>query len=236
MEHTTLNTNDLCHLKRQTLPPRRTYFAYSVNSADFSTFLSQLFLWCALAIAVLVTNSQAKANEIRVEAPVYGGTGCPQGSASLSVTPDGSALGIIFSEYVTVAGGDTGRLFNRKACSLAIPVHVPAGFSMSLVRVDYQGFTEVPLGGQVKLGVEYFFAGSHGNRIERVFDDSDSAFVFSDEVATNIWSECGTDVVLRINTSMSAITNENGDLTLGAIMSTETSAGFYYRFALRSCG
>jgi len=232
MGHSTFNVKNLCQINSQIRPAQRTYAA---NTIEFSAFFIRLFLCCSLAIAILITNSNAHADEIQIGTPIYGGSGCPQGTADLALMPDGSALGILFDQYVAVAGGETGRLFERKACSLAIPLHIPAGLSVSLVRVDYQGFAEVPAGGQAKFGVEYFFAGSRGKRIERVFEDSNSGFVLSDEVATAIWSECGTDVNLRLNTSMSAITNEDGDLTIGAIGSAEATAGFYYRFIVRSC-
>ncbi len=217
---------------RQNTPLQHTN---SAESLDLTTFLIRLFAWCALAVAILITNSQAHADGIRVGKPVYGGTGCPQGTADLAMNPDGSDLSILFSRYFAAAGGETGRLFDRKACGLAIPIHIPAGLSVSLVRVDYLGFAGVPSGGQAKFGVEYFFAGSHGERIERVFDESSGEFLLTDEIATGIWSECGADTILRVNTSMSVITNESGDLTVGALASAQATTGFHYRFAIRSC-
>src|SRR5690606_12661462 len=91
----------------------------------------------ALVIAMLLTGSAAYAQDgITLGPPGYGGTGCPGGSVSVTLSPDNTSLSLLFDRYVVEAGGSTGRSFDRKSCNLAIPVHVPQGLSVSIISID----------------------------------------------------------------------------------------------------
>ena len=69
--------------------------------------------------------------------PGYGGTGCPGGSVSATLSPDATSLSLLFDSYQVEAGGETGKKFDRKSCNIAIPVHVPHGISISILSIDY---------------------------------------------------------------------------------------------------
>ena len=69
-----------------------------------------------------------------------------------SVTGGGSQLTVKFSQYQVAAGGSTGKSFDRKACSLSIPVTVPAGYSVAVVAVDFAGYTNMARGLGAMLG------------------------------------------------------------------------------------
>src|SRR4051812_29902908 len=101
--------------------------------------------------------------------PITGGSGCPAGSAAAVLSPDGKNLSILFDQYQALAGGTSGLQFDRKACSVAIPVHVPQGYSVSILKIDYRGFNAIPSGGSSTFGVEYFFAGTHGPGFSKQF-------------------------------------------------------------------
>ena len=75
-------------------------------------------------------------DDVRLGNPSYGGSGCPQGTASTALSPDAKSLSILFDEYIVEAGGRGGRRTARKACNVAIPVHVPQGFSVSIFKID----------------------------------------------------------------------------------------------------
>src|SRR5690606_16125540 len=73
-----------------------------------------------LAIAALLVAGSfaglAQADDIALGEPGYGGTGCPDGSASVTLSPDAKSLSIIFDEYFVEAGGATNKSFDRKSC------------------------------------------------------------------------------------------------------------------------
>jgi hypothetical protein len=101
--------------------------------------------------------------------PGYGGTGCPQGSVSATLSPDGTTLAILFDEYIVEAGGDTGVPFGRKSCNVSIPVHVPQGISISIISVDYRGFNFLPAGARSTFQVELFLRGCERTSVRSQF-------------------------------------------------------------------
>jgi len=127
-----------------------------------------------LAIAALLVGSSVAgasyADDIALGEPGYGGTGCPDGSASVTLSPDEKSLSIIFDEYYVEAGGSTNKSFERKSCNIAIPVHVPQGLSVSILKIDYRGYNNIPSGAKTTFNVEYFFAGAKGPTFSKSFN------------------------------------------------------------------
>ena len=96
-----------------------------------------------LSVSLLLSSISLSAfaqNDISLGHPAYGGNGCPNGTASVTLSPDAKSLSIIFDQFLTEAGPSSGRTLDRKSCNIAVPVHVPNGFSISVLAVDYRGF------------------------------------------------------------------------------------------------
>lgn len=178
----------------------------------------------------------AQAQQIRLGQPAYGGTGCPAGSASVTVSPDASSLSILFDNYVAEAG--SGRSMDRKSCNISVPVSVPNGYSVAVIQVDYRGFNFVPRGGMSRFDAEYFWAGARGPRISRTFmGPVNDSYTISDGLiaSTMVWTPCGADVNLRVNTSMMAKSNARGEQTLATVDSADISSGLIYHLQWRRC-
>ena len=177
-------------------------------------------------------------DDVRLGHPGLGGNGCPAGTTSTTLSPDKKVLSIIFDEYMAEAGEGTGKRIDRKSCNMAIPVHVPQGLSVSLFKLDYRGFVSTPPGGQARLSVNYFFAGSRGPRVVREFPGSfDDEYLFTDnlQAAAVVWSKCGQDVNLRINSSMMARSNNSMESALGTVDSVDVESGLKYHLKWRRC-
>jgi hypothetical protein len=190
-----------------------------------------------LSLALLTTGMGAMAQDIRLGHPAYGGNGCPAGTASASVSPDAKSLSIIFDQFMVEAGAATGRTLDRKSCNIAIPVHVPSGFSISLVAVDYRGFVSLPRGAMARLSAEYFFAGSMGPRFAQDFHgvrDQDYLFTNNLGISAQVWSPCGADVNLRVNAAM-MVRNPTWQDALATVDSADVRAGIIYQIQSRRC-
>ena len=177
--------------------------------------------------------------DIALGVPAYGGNGCPAGSAAATLSPDGKSLSILFDNYIVQAGGTSGNTVDRKSCNIAIPVTVPAGYSVSVFKIDYRGFNSLPQGASSQFNVEYFFAGSQGPRFQKAFSGPvNDDFLISNEVVaqTVSWSPCGEDVNLRANTSLMAQTNSAYQQTMATVDSADISAAVVFQLAWRSCG
>jgi len=184
-------------------------------------------------------NMGAGGDPLTLGTPIYGGTGCPQGTAQATLSPDGTSLSLIFDNYQAEAGNTTGRRIDRKSCNIAIPVHVPQGLSVSIFEVDYRGFNAIPAGGMSQFNVEYFFAGQQGPRLGQRFTgplNSDYLIPHQLEAAALVWSACGADVNLRANTSMMAISNAAMEQTIATVDTADVKAAVVYHIQWRQCG
>lgn len=189
----------------------------------------------ALALAGVAQTASAQA--LQLGYPGYGGNGCPQGSASVVLSPDNQQLSILFDSYVAQTGGG-GPTIDRKSCNLSIPVTVPNGYSYSIVQVDYRGFNSLPRGARSQLAVEYFFAGSRGVRTTKTFmGPLNDAYQTSDRLGAEAvtWSPCGAQTIMRVNTSMTQFGSRYGEDALSTVDSADFSSGLIYHIQFRRC-
>lgn len=186
---------------------------------------------------IALTTSVAMADDIRLGSPEYGGTGCPAGSASVALSPDSKAISILFDQYVVEAGG--AKSFDRKNCNIAIPVHVPQGYSVSVMAIDYRGFVGLPSGGRASLNVNYFLAGQgRGINTSKSFTSAASGnYIKSDRLGIEaiVWSGCGADTILRANTSMLVQSNQRREQAMATVDSADIEAGLVYHIQWKQC-
>src|SRR6476646_9035296 len=126
------------------------------------------FIPAMLAATTLITAAVSPAlasDKVEILGAQYGGSGCPEGSASVSVSPDGQELSVLFDKF-TALGNQSSQ--NRKSCNLSIPIRVPQGFQISLYDVDYRGYVAPSTVGNLR--AEYFFAGQRGPVFSRNFN------------------------------------------------------------------
>lgn len=189
------------------------------------------------ALALAGAPFAAHADTIQLGLPGYGGTGCPDGSVSTTLSPDAKSLSLIFDGYEVSAGGSTGRSFDRKSCNVAIPVHVPQGMSVSVLSVDYRGFNHLSPGASSQFNVEYFFAGGRGPSFRRSFyGPLDADYTISNPltVSAMVWSPCGADVNLRTNSSMRVSTVGNRE-AMATVDTEDVNAAIVYHLQWRAC-
>ena len=193
----------------------------------------------ALVFGMLMTCTAAHAAAplITLGEPGYGGTGCPAGTVSVTLSPDATSLSLLFDGYIVEAGGTTARTFDRKACNIAIPVLVPQGLSISIIAIDYRGFNELPAGAQSQFNVEYFFAGGRGPTFRKNYSGPlSSDYLIHNELVGQaiVWSACGAAVNLRTNSSMRVNTTGNKQ-ALATVDSQDVSAAIVYLLQWRQC-
>jgi hypothetical protein len=194
-----------------------------------------------LAIAALLVGSSfagaSYADDIALGDPSYGGTGCPDGTASATLSPDAKSLSILFDAYYAEAGGETNKSFDRKSCNIAIPVHVPNGISVSVLAIDFRGYNNIPSGGKTTFNVEYFFAGIKGPTYTKNFNGPvDDEYLIQNKLKATafVWSECGADVNLRTNSSIRVQTKQNKE-ALATVDTQDVKAGIIYQLQFQSC-
>ncbi|MEA5502811.1 DUF4360 domain-containing protein [Halotia wernerae UHCC 0503] len=159
----------------------------------------QAFLAAATLMTALVSPAFAE-QKVEITGAGYGGSGCPGGTASVNVSPDGQELSILFDKFIAL-GNNTRE--SRKSCNLTIPIKVPQGFQISLYDADYRGYVAPQTTGGLR--AEYFFAGQRGPVFSRQFD-GETNYNVRDSLATvaDVWSRCGDSLNMRVNAAMTA--------------------------------
>jgi hypothetical protein len=199
--------------------------------------MKSLLAITALAAAASFTTMAHAQEAITLGTPGYGGTGCPGGSVSATLSPDATSLSLLFDSYVVEAGGDTGKTFDRKACNVAIPVHVPQGMSLAVLAIDYRGYNNFQAGSNSQFNVEYFFAGARGPTFTKTFNGpKDENYLIQNKLTaqTTVWSACGADVNLRTNSSIRVTTKQNKQ-ALATVDSEDVSAAIVYQLQWKKC-
>jgi hypothetical protein len=164
----------------------------------------------------------------------YGGSGCPEGTASVVII--GNSLSMLFDEYV--AQTYPGYRTSRMSCNFAVALRVPAGYTIALLKIDYRGFADIPSGGIGRFRAEYFWAGSSGPVYSRTFwPGFFGDWIDTDYVGGAVWSPCGTDVIARGNTSAvarksSPSSSYEAELSVDSL---DLQAGVIYYFAWDYC-
>lgn len=162
----------------------------------------------------------------------YKGTACPKGSVNVSLTGGKSKLSVSFRDYFIQARGRNAK-GTRKSCSIAIPLHVPEGWSVSLVNAKYRGNLAIPAGGNGRLVSTYSFSGKRGKSYKVNFDGPRTQqFQLRDPLSSlaSVWSNCGKKTTLHINTSMRVKSSGSGNVT-----ATESTQNFETKLRFRRC-
>jgi hypothetical protein len=131
----------------------------------------------------------------------YGGSGCTAGNAL--VDHDEQGLITILLAPMTVSGESSVAPFARAACSVRIPILVPAHHKLAIVEVSNEGHYSVQPGDSLSLTQESGFVGA--NTAPQILDlksDSSGDIKWDSSVGQLAESSCErTENVLLLNTN-----------------------------------
>ncbi len=157
-----------------------------------------------------------------------GGSGCPQGALQAAAVTDleRNTVDVEFSGYVTQA--DSGRMLDRKACQMVLPVTLPAGKKLVITQLDLMGRLELESSATATIQFEAFLAGASSPVQKRAYTGalSGRTLIRANDV---LETGCGQSTNLRINTS---IVNQSAG-AVGASIAGVDRATVYLR--LENC-
>lgn len=184
--------------------------------------LSTLIAAAVLATVTQVSQAAPSENTVYFKAPAIAGNGCPAGTTDFAITPDGQTLSILFDAFSAQPG--------NKTCNIAIPVHVPNGYQVSLMTADFRGFVQ----GSAELRRSYFFAGQTGPSLVTPMNDAGGKdYTQRDSLITssNSFAKCGEDVNLRVN---SRIMTKNRNSMI-SVDSLDLQNGMIFHLQYKKC-
>jgi len=192
-----------------------------------------------LVAATFLALSHTAQAQISLGQPAYGGTGCPAGSASATLTDDGSVLSVLFDQFTVEAGNTTGRRLDRKICNLRIPVNVASGYQVALLAFDYRGFLALPWGASAVLDTTYAYIGQPKPvRFSKTFrgGTQENYSVINELISTTVtWSPCGRQVMLEASAAMRVQSNSAMQQAQATVDSLDVTAGLLYKVQWRRC-
>lgn len=193
----------------------------------------KLFIKSALACAALIS----------LPACAGDANGCPEGSYSLVLAPDGTTLSILFDKFTVESSPASSAAVQRKICRISSPLKLPANQSIGVYKVDYRGFAKLAPRQQTELDVKYFL-GPHNNPHGRVFRRKikgahEGDYFFTETIGAGQMKRvgCGDAALLNVDITL----NLGGDLGAGeAMASLDTAdatkgAAMVYHLDLKDC-
>lgn len=193
----------------------------------------------ATLLAVALASGSAAADDppdIEIINAGYGGTGCPDGTATAVISEDRRSVSVLFDAYNAETAEDDWRV--RKSCNIAVSLLIPAGFSVSLLQIDYRGYANIPSGGRGWFRSEYFFAGDRGPVYLHPFTPGhETNYLLTNWVGGAVWSPCGMDVIARANTSILAERRRSRptDEASVTVDTADIRGGIIYHLDWRTC-
>jgi hypothetical protein len=174
--------------------------------------------------------------DAQIDVEIVNGSGCPAGTADVSMNGDNTAFTVTYSEYLAVAGDSAPPTEFRKNCQLTLQVNIPSGYSYAIQSVDYSGFAYLTEGAEGLMQAAYYFQGSSDtayspHEFQGPYNDTWSVSD-SRELA---WSGCGAHRLVNINTELRVYAAEDGSTSLMAMDSTRGSSRSVYHLAWESC-
>lgn len=169
--------------------------------------------------------------------------GCPAGSYSIVMSPDGSTLSILFDQFTVESGSTAASGQSRKVCRISAPLNFPANYSIGVYKVDYRGFAKLAAKQGTQLDVQYFL-GPRDNEHGRVFKRKikgphQDDYSFTETIGAGQMKRvgCGAAAVLNVGITLSL----EGDLRTGEPMAsldtTDAAPGgaLVYHLNLKKC-
>lgn len=157
---------------------------------------------------------------VRVRSISYAGSGCPAGSVALNISPDRRAFMLMFDQYVAEVGPGVPFNQRRKNCQINLDLDYPSGWSYAVRAMNHHGYVSLERGIRASQKVSLYFQGSAQTATlsSTLNGPLDQDYQIRDVLGLNsqVWSPCGSQRALNINTQI-MVTNSGNSRAHGMI-------------------
>ena len=169
--------------------------------------------------------------------------GCPEGSYSLVLAPDGTTLSILFDKFTVESSPASSVAVQRKICRIAAPLKLPANQSIGVYKVDYRGFAKLASRQETELDVKYFL-GPHDNLHGRVFKRKikgahEGDYFFTETIGAGQMKRvgCGDAATLNVGITLNLSGDRGAGEAMASLDTTDAAKGaaMVYHLDLKPC-
>jgi hypothetical protein len=165
---------------------------------------------------------------VRIRSISWAGSGCPAGTVAGNLAPDFTAFTLLFDSSVAEIGPGLPLSLSRRNCQILVDLDFPQGWSYSVFDVDYRGFTNLERGVSGVQQSNYYFQGQFQTaRLQTTLGGprvGDYQIRDSLGLSAVIWSPCGAQRALIINSSVRLVNNTGSSAARG-VMTTDSIDG-----------
>lgn len=151
-------------------------------------------------------NPPPPSGRIVIDTVAVNGSGCPTGTAAVTVSPDNTAFTVTYSNYLARVGPGSAPTDRKKDCQLNLRVHVPGGYTYAIVSAGYRGFASLAPGASGTQRASYHFQGNARttNSTHHFKGGFNGNWQTTDtvDVAARVFAPCGEERNLNINTEL----------------------------------
>lgn len=159
----------------------------------------------SLVLAASALAQSPDPRSVYINSLTFGGTGCPAGTVAGNISEDLHAFTLLYDSFVTEAGPGIPLSSSRKACQAIIDIHIPQGWQMTLFSLDTRGYLGLDDSASAVIQTKYYFQGSLSGPTlaDSYFGPYYEDYIKHDEVLVSslVWSPCGVNRALNVNTS-----------------------------------
>ncbi|PUU74605.1 hypothetical protein B9Z19DRAFT_1032798, partial [Tuber borchii] len=172
-----------------------------------------LGFFAAFNAAAPTPDDKPDAGQVTITGVTYVGSGCKEGIAHISKSPDWSTFTIIFDEYRPTIGLGVPFVEKRKNCNLNVNINYPQGCQYTLYTIDYTVFADLSGGVSVNQQSQYWFVGFVAQKATfqtNFHGPYTNTYSFTDTLASEsfVWSPCGASITLNIDTQVLITSND----------------------------
>lgn len=194
-------------------------------------------------MTLLMTSTLACMAFIALPACAAQANGCPEGSYSIVLAPDGTTLSILFDQFTVESGPGSSVAAQRKLCQISAPLNLPAHRSVGVYKVDYRGFAKLASTQETELAVKYFL-GPHNHAHGRVFKRKikgahEGDYFFTETIGAGQMKRvgCGANAMLNVAISLNLLGDRGDGEAMASLDTTDAARGgaIVYHLDLKNC-
>ncbi|PUU75612.1 hypothetical protein B9Z19DRAFT_993805, partial [Tuber borchii] len=168
--------------------------------------------------------------QVTITGVTYTGSGCPPGTAHISISPDWAKFTLIFDSFGLKLPEA------HKDCTLNFQVSYPLGYQFTISKIDYTGYVLLGLGVTAKQTSSHWFSGFVGDK--QTFQSTlygpysgqySGHYILPGPLPGAVWSPCGASTTVNINTQL--FLNSNKPNSPGMINISSNGSKMQYQYA-----